>query len=664
MASSAEMKDNDSEELVVNPAGVSSANLPASSSSDTSVPRPVMKVTVPPLLGHVQHRLNYFRERGSLFAAQIASSAGRILAQCIHAPLLSRNTLSLSPTWQRVLGFVWLQRHQNRRLFRKVGESETDAGWMPNHGVKPLTNEPNPGEAIEGTAIADAEDSEPVTAENQILPIRGEGSSGSSNRLSQLSNTYGHLPVMEATDDTGSVVMNRSSPPNVSRDKPYATYPAIKSQDPVSLYTGDAEGTPARLERQSERSYRRRWQEHAWSPPILQRLLNELSSTRMLSAIRKDSSSSHPMLREPRSSLTDESTGEAGSWTAPQFKLADMPTGPELVTPAQKVMEAANYHERSVSLESEENLPHTIRWQREPIGTRAEASTESQDILLTTGDSLDVAEGKSTIPVSRSFKAAGRVLRRLPISRGTVRPAPEISQVRRALSLVDLVTQRSPIAQGKAGVSLANMPSELDRVVRGPLSVSEVTSENFEPEIGEGEQAEVLYRREPKYLTGLRPQLSPIAEDAQSPSRTMNLQRRQGFEALESVWRLEQSKECDSPLNRGHESFPYEDNRRDTRQSELDSVLTSSPTSLISRNVIQRREATPASFGSQPLSLELAAAPVQRASETPKPGVRPSESESKGSTEEAPDIDEIARKVYRILKRQLTTERERALGLS
>ena len=89
------------------------------------------------------------------------------------------------------------------------------------------------------------------------------------------------------------------------------------------------------------------------------------------------------------------------------------------------------------------------------------------------------------------------------------------------------------------------------------------------------------------------------------------------------------------------------------------SMITSADESLT--HVLQRT----AYYGTQPVP-ELALAPIERQTEevqSPPTRQEPQIENISGETP-APDIDNIARDVYRILKRRLTRERERALGLS
>lgn len=173
-----------------------------------------------------------------------------------------------------------------------------------------------------------------------------------------------------------------------------------------------------------------------------------------------------------------------------------------------------------------------------------------------------------------------------------------------------------------------------------------------------------LLHREPLLFAHRAVQRLPVPE---STYRTINLPYQQLFRSEAYAF---------PPFTR--ESYGLSENRqyvtsypdyKYSHQPALDLPVASSIQPKVGSSPADAEElftdtsnSMPAFSGNQNMS-GLALSPVRRAIETPSQPVTPEQrSEEAGEKVAAPDIDTIARDVYRILKRRLVSERERTLG--
>ena len=183
--------------------------------------------------------------------------------------------------------------------------------------------------------------------------------------------------------------------------------------------------------------------------------------------------------------------------------------------------------------------------------------------------------------------------------------------------------------------------------------------------------ANIVYRQ-PESATADQTLVTPRRQYVKSfdyappPSRseTYNLLRKEEHKPPQPQYRHTPGDED----THHYKNIPHKDIHRPALELQLTSVASQTPSSKITRtneplpHVLQRT----AYYGSQPVP-ELALAPVERQTEelqSPPPTRQEPKTEDISGETSAPDIDNIALDVYRILRRRLTRERERALGLS
>jgi hypothetical protein len=226
------------------------------------------------------------------------------------------------------------------------------------------------------------------------------------------------------------------------------------------------------------------------------------------------------------------------------------------------------------------------------------------------------------------------------------------------VSPLALTVAEAPAVENVAGYPATLMPPQS---IATPPAAERVEVSERQPEAGN----KLLPFHEQLSLTGFRPESVPLAERVDQTSATPPPLR---FERAGRASIPERMAEEYSPQSRRKVPPPA---RIEEARQPVSQPPVSPGTESRAEFTATYRAGLLSMFESQaahesPPALELALAPVGRRAESTSVPSPQAEARAEERTREtpAPDLEAIANDVYRILKRRLARERERAFGVS
>ena len=657
------------------------------------VHRPVISTTTPPLASYVWQQVSRFKHQGSQLAGRVTEYLGRTSLQM--ARLTTLKPINLSPMWQRLFALPWLRRHQKRQntLSRKL--NFTSEKIQPvNEADKVYRNE------FPGMARSTGEEPAFGTAD-ELYP----------NEFPGMSNLTNEEPLFDSIDELYPMVIDnllsppvaKIGPPNTTGDSFHPTdsslaHPKItqiakepeakKPSEPKAPYINPHK-TPSPY--QADKTHKADYQQvkteanrkssptsqGQWLAEVLPTLTDKPVINRV-PIIRSDyithqSVSTTPVMPEhSRLQLAAASKGVGPSRQAfQQPHPSKKDNTAEFTDMADNAVQNIENYAWPINLEMETTPPYSLPGQTRLVETKVEPKSGlerlSQPSILRRTSNL--RESPPKLPTLKKESTSG-----LPVANGTSRQKPEKYQAGWPLPfanqlppMVDQRTEPTYISKGSSAmkqnsITLPAVIPDDNIAFRKDPSTSLIES-HLTPK--EHPFANIVHRQqEPvttdQTLAAPRRQYIKSFDYVPPPvsSETYNLLRKEDHKSPQPQYKY-------TPGDK--DTTYYEDIHRPALELLLTSVASPTPSSKITSaneslpHVLQRT----AYYGSQPVP-ELALASVERQSEelqSPPTRQEPQTENISGETT-APDIDNIAHDVYRILRRRLTRERERALGLS
>jgi len=599
-------------------------------------PRSRLDVTIPPLASHVWQQIGHLRQQSNRLVRWVTNYIGRTSSQMVRPPTL--NPAAPSPVWQRLLDLTWLRQRRKGQLANVVG--------------KPYPDEPP--EMMRFTAeeqlFSPADELYPMVIENLLsTPAAMVGLPDISYGLSH-QHYANSVPLWTelVTDKPEAEDIGGSTLPHISPVKIPSIYQAEQIQRP------DHQRVRARANWQPQHTYPSRSLDQAWSPLTQELAPYRVPITRPYHITHQNIPWAQTTPVRHYSYLTAMKARVASARPAAQQpSLPYIGNIPEVVASDEEFVQTVENYYQAVEWEKRNNLPYSLPDQSEPAGFRTVLKKFRQPTISKTSSSFPEPWFN---PLTLNKEPALDLLSTRP----TLRRVPEISQTRWSVPPASLLPQ---IVGQRAKTTHVLEDSGGMTYSRVPTSLAATANVNLGQRFPTGQTEMPLLHRESPSIAGLprRPSLAPESIDRTPASPFDKYFKSVGDPSLPD------GRENYSFLRqRGKESSSPRDI---TRQPALELLLTSvagpgtgSKATDSGGSLSAILEGT-AYYGSQS-TPELALAPAGLAETVPPPPKRQTKIEEMTKETTAPDIDTIARDVYSILKRRLTRERERALGLS
>ncbi len=660
--------------------------------------RLVISTAMPPLASYVWQQVSRFKHQNSQLAGRVTEYMGRTSLQMTRLSTLK--PIILSTMWQRLLDLPWLRRPQKRQntLSRKLN-STSEKGQRVNEADKVYRNE------LPGMASFTGEEPELDPADKLYR-----------NEFPRMSNLSNEELLYDLTDELYPMVIeNLLSPPtariglpNTTKDsfhptdtslahpqsKQIARKPEIKkASEPMTPYVNlnktssyyqvdkihnaDAQQVKTETNRLSEPTLQGQWLDRVLPPLREKSVTNRVPITRPQHITYQSVSMAQAMPIQSKPYLRATSKGvESGRQAVQQPHPNKKDNTAEFTDMAEEAIQNIENYAWPMNLEMETTPPYSLPNQTSLVKPKVEPKPVlerlSQPSILRTVSNL--RESPVNWPILKKEPTSG-----LSAAEATSLQKPEIRQATWSLPLVSplppMIAQRvepTYISEGSSGMAQSSITlptvTQGDNIAIRQEPPTSLIKSYLTPK--EHSLANIVYRQLESATadqTLAEPQRQYIKsfDYAPPPSRseTNNLQRKEQYYPPLSQYGHTPGDED----THNYKNIPHKDIHRPDLELQLTSVASPTPSSKITSaneslpHVLQRT----AYYGSQPVQ-ELALAPVERQTEgLQSPPVRqePQTENISGETS-APDIDNIARDVYRILRLRLTRERERALGLS
>jgi hypothetical protein len=459
--------------------------------------------------------------------------------------------------------------------------------------------------------------------------------------------------------------------PYVNLNKARSLYQADK------IYKADPQQIKTETNRLSQPTSQGQWLAGVLPPLTEKSVINRVPITRPHYTTHQSITMAQDIPVQPKPYLAATGKGvEPGRQAVQQPYPSKKDNTVEFTDMAEEAIQNIENYAWPMNLEMETTPPYSLPDETSLVKPKVELKPGlerlSQSSILRTVSNL--RESPVNWPILKKKSTSG-----LSAAEATSQQKPEIRQATWSLPLVSplppMVAQRAEptyISEGSSGmaqrpitVSAAIRDDNVDLRKEPPTSL---TKSHLTPK--EHSFANIVHRQ-PESVTADQTLAAPRRQyiksfDYASPpvsSEPYNLLRKEDHKPP-----LPQYKHTPEDEDTHHyKNIPHKDIHRPALELLLTSVTSPTPSSKITSaneslpHVLRRT----AYYGSQPVQ-ELALAPVERQTEelqSPPTRQEPKTENISGETS-APDIDNIARDVYRILRRRLTRERERALGLS
>jgi len=624
-------------------------------------PRSLISVPLPPLASYIRQQISYFTEKGSRLARWVTDHTGLTLLRASRLPILQPAFIpilgkppTLSPVWQRLLEFTWFRRRRKQRSESPPAVNVTDEERLISD-VSLWADKPYPNEHMQTVRATEEEVNEtdelyPMVIENLLsTPAAMVGLPDISYGLSH-QHYANSVPLWTelVTDKPEAEDIGGSTLPHISPVKIPSIYQAEQIQRP------DHQRVRARANWQPQHTYPSRSLDQAWSPLTQELAPYRVPITRPYHITHQNIPWAQTTPVRHYSYLTAMKARVASARPAAQQpSLPYIGNIPEVVASDEEFVQTVENYYQAVEWEKRNNLPYSLPDQSEPAGFRTVLKKFRQPTISKTSSSFPEPWFN---PLTLNKEPALDLLSTRP----TLRRVPEISQTRWSVPPASLLPQ---IVGQRAKTTHVLEDSGGMTYSRVPTSLAATANVNLGQRFPTGQTEMPLLHRESPSIAGLprRPSLAPESIDRTPASPFDKYFKSVGDPSLPD------GRENYSFLRqRGKESSSPRDI---TRQPALELLLTSvagpgtgSKATDSGGSLSAILEGT-AYYGSQS-TPELALAPAGPAETVPPPPKRQTKIEEMTKETTAPDIDTIARDVYSILKRRLTRERERALGLS
>ncbi len=657
------------------------------------VPRLVIPVAMPPLAAYV------WREGGSL--SEIGHRLRQWVAACNNNFFLSTlNRFGGLPGWWPLLDLAWFRRPRRRRDSLQTEPAiEAELPFTAashSRGVDETRPVP-PGVAL----AAEAELVDEV-AEDYPLVIRSLIPRAAAGRRPpyavnpslhhvaspSLYPTYpalAYLPVVSEEVEPGNEgKVVSSTMPFISRPGILPIHQLRPAQEPHHQPVGYPEETIFRTDWRTEPIRSRQPAESIWPPFIPLLRPHRLPVVRPFPVIHPRSPPFiESVITQPERYLTPGVVVVKGQAVHPlilpylarqvekvlpfegPFKMEAQAARPRLlpyINPrtetvplpdmAQPTSERENYSAEAGSrpLSSPyQALPTVIKTiamrPERPLVSQTAGNLKEPEFRLLTSERL-IPDGVTELPANRV----------VPASPGKVEPSPLSMPL--VSPLIPAVAE-APAVENVAGYPATSVPAQSP--ASPPAAASVEFSEHYRPEAGK----RLLPFEEQFSLTGFRPEAVPLIERI---DQTSAARPRLGFGQVGRASVPGGTAEEYSPQHQRDVPSP-------ARIEEVRQPVSRPPVSPYTESGAEftatYRTGRLSMFESQAAheslpAPELALAPVGRRAESAAAPSSPAEARAEEHTPEtpAPDLEDIANDVYRILKRRLARERERAFGVS
>jgi len=590
-------------------------------------PRSQLDVTMPPLASHVWQQIGHLGQQSNRLVRWMTDYIGRTSSQMVRPPTL--NPAAPSPVWQRLLDLTWLrQRRKGQREFSQaLNVTDEEQLFSPADELYPMIieNPLSPPVAKIGPSDITAGSSHPTYA------------------------TSVHPEVKQIADEPEIKETGESITPYIS---------PIKTPGPNQvdrIHRPGYQQIKTRLDKQPQRTSPSRPSAGISAPLAQQSAIYRAPITESSHITRQSISWAQTISARHKPYLT--TTGERAELRR-QPVQQPTPAYPDNIAEITgidgKTPQILDTYARPVNLEMATTLSSSLPDQSRHARPGRTPERLSQSGIPKTTSSF--REAPLNLPVLNKEADS-----RLPTIKVASPQAPEISQTEQPLSLTNLLPQR--LAQR---VKATYLPEEAVSMAYSPITVPVSPPDNvgLSQEQSTGLPTPLTYEEHPPAVR-LHRQPQPVTESIdQTPAIAEPLY----FKPAASTSPPDRKKGFHSLQNIEDKSSPPQ--YKDTRQ-QLELMLTSIAGPKIAVKTISHDWSLPPEFegrafyGNQP-APELALAPVESQAETVSAPPPKTETQVENITGEAtaPDIDNIARDVYRILKRRLARERERAWGLS
>jgi len=618
-----------------------------------------LDVTMPPLASHVWQQVGHLRQQSNQLVRRATNYIGRTSSQVMRSFTL--NPAASSPVLQRLLDLTWLRQRRKGQLANVAGEAHPD----------------EPPAMMRFTAeeqlFSPANELYPMIIENPLSPpavkigpaVMITGPSHPTDAASV------HPKVQQIVDEPGIKEPGESITPYIS---PIKT-PGLNQAD--RIHRPGYQQIKTRLDKQPQRTFPSRPPAGILAPLAQQSAIYRTPITKSSHIIRQSifwaqtiSERHRPyptatgeraeLRRQPVQQPTPAYPASIAKITGIDDKTPQIldnyarPVDLEMATTLPASLPDRSRHVRPVDLEMATTLPASLpdRSRHARPGRTPERLSQSS-IPKTTGS---FREAPLNLPILNKEADSS-----LPTIEAASPQALEIRQTEQPISLTNLLPQR--LAQR---VKATYVPEDAVSMAHGPITVPVSPPDNIS--LSQEQSASLptpLTDKEHPPAVRLHRQPQPVTE---SVDRTPAIAEPLSFKPAASTTSPDRKKIFHSLQNIEDKSSPPQ--YKDTHQ-QLELMLTSIAGPKMVVKTISHDWPLPPEFegrafyGNQP-APELALASVESQAETVSAPSPRTETQIENITGEAtaPDIDNIARDVYRILKRRLARERERAWGLS
>lgn len=614
--------------------------------------RPRVHMTMPPLASRIWQQVGHFIEKGNRLVGWVTDYTSLASSQMVRLPTLKPTPLS--PVWQRLLDLTWFRRRKGQSELSQTLVA-TDEGELAN-----AVGEPYPNESPEMLRLTDEEQLFSPADEPYPMVIK-----------SLLSPPTARMELPDTTDDSfqptyaapvhPQVKPVTGEPETKDTNKPIA--PHIKPIEIPGLHQADKIQRPDRQQVevqanwQPQCTYQNRWRARVLAPIAQQSVLYRTPITRSYPITRQSIPWAQAIPAWYRPYLTaSREEAELSRQAAQQPTPTHLDNIAKVTDIDGETPQSPDNYAWPVDSKIETNLPYSLPDQNKPTLFRTVPERFEQPTILKTTSSF--RKPLFNLPTLSKEPILG-----LLTTKVISQQAPERHQTGWSVPLVNLLPQIvSQRAESKylpeGSVSMTHSPITIPVVIPGNVGLSQEpsTSPTGTP----------LTHRERPSVVSFRRQPQPITE---SNDRTLAIPWQQYLKSVDNTPPPDRSENYDFLWKETENNEPSSPQHKDANQ-QLELMLTSIVGPKIGPKIINIERSLSTTFGgtayyeSSPVP-ELALAPVGSSEAVSSPTAK-TETQVENTTGEAatPDIDNIARDVYHILKRRIARERERALGLS
>jgi len=638
------------------------------------VHRPIISTATPPLASYVWQQISRLKHQSSQLVGRVTEYLGRTSLQM--ALLNTSKPIILSPMWQRLLDLPWLRRYHERQntLSRKLnfasekGQQVNEADKVSRNEFSRMSNLTNEEPLFDST-----DELYPMVIDNLLSPPVAKIGPPNTTRDSfhPTDSSLAHPQSTQIAKEPGAKKPSEPKVSYINLHKTPSPYQADKT------HKADHQQVKTETNMKSSPTSQGRWLAEVLPPLTEKSAINRVPITRPYHITHQSIPMAQAIRVQSKPYLPAASKGVAPSRQAvKQPYPSNKDSTAEFTNMADEAMQNIESYAWPVNLEMETTPPYSLPGQTRLVESKVELKPglvrPSQPSILRRTSNF--RESPPNLPTLKKESTSG-----LPAANDVSPQKPEKYQAGWPLPfanqlppMVDQRTEPTYIAKGSSAMK------------QNSITVPAVTPDD-----------NIAFRKEPpaslikSHLAPKEQSFANIAHRQQEPvtiDQTLAAPRRQYIKSFDyapppvssETYNLLRKEDHKPPLpqykhtagdedTHHYKNIPHEDIHRPALELLLTSVASPTPSSKITSaneslpHVLQRT----AYYGSQPVQ-ELALAPVESQSKSlpPPPTKQEPKTENISGETPAPDIDNIARDVYRILRRRLTRERERALGLS